>query len=127
MNSPTPRDPPTPEEGLDLHRRLLDRDPTAPADLAVTHLAPLRESLSGQYAGVDPHLCEAAAHSALVDLIKNPERYDPTQLPLDAFLRMAAGGDLLNLRQREARHHRGRRDWKVVADDDEAGNILGRE
>jgi DNA-directed RNA polymerase specialized sigma24 family protein len=120
-------DPPSSEEGLFLHRRLLEDDPAAPADLAARYLPPLRQWLLDNRRDLDPHLCETAAHIALVDLIKRPARFDPEHLSLDAFLRMAAHRDLLNLRQQESRHHRGRRDWNVVADDDDGGNILGRD
>jgi hypothetical protein len=48
-------------------------------------------------------------------------------MELDAYLRMAATGDLRNLLRRERRHHRHRRDWESVEHSPEPWKYLGRE
>ncbi|MGD9893709.1 MAG: RNA polymerase sigma factor [Dehalococcoidia bacterium] len=52
----------------------------------------------------DEHLIQDAAHTALIDFIRRPDRYDPDKLPILQYLRMAAQGDLRNLLAREQRH-----------------------
>src|SRR5215211_758090 len=106
--SPPIATPPAEEEGLSLHRRLCERQATAPPDFSSAYLGPLTEWLRGRCPGGDPHHHEEAAGQALLDFCEHPERYDPGQLSLFSFLCMAARRDLLNLRQKEARHHRGR-------------------
>jgi hypothetical protein len=127
MSPCTGPDPPSAEDGLLLVRRLLEHDATAPADLAAAFLPSLVRWLRDCNPRVDPDLIAMAANDALVNLIRTPEQYDPMKLPLDAFLRMAARRDLLNLQAKEWRHHEYRSDWNVVAEDDDGGNILGRD
>ncbi len=56
----------------------------------------------------DPHYPRTAATDAILELIEQPDRYDPTRLPLFKYLRMAARRDLLNLWERERKHQTGR-------------------
>ena len=56
----------------------------------------------------DPHLTATAATDAVLDLLEHPDRFDPARRRLFGYLYMAARGDLLNLRDKEARHHRRR-------------------
>src|SRR2546425_571425 len=107
------RGPLTPEEELDLHRRLVEEDPVAPSDLATTYLVPLLASLTRiNAADIHPDFIQEAVHEALINLIKNPRCFDAPRskgrLPLFAFLRLAAQRDLQNILRREGRHWRHR-------------------
>jgi hypothetical protein len=68
------------EDALHLHRRLLERDPVAPADFAVAFLKPLIAWLQTTNTGVDPMACEEAAAEAIVRFLNNPTKYDPQRL-----------------------------------------------
>lgn len=115
------------EDTLRLHRRLLDRDPLAPADFAAVFLKPLIAWLQSTNPGVEPMACEEAADEAIVSFLLHPTKYDPQRLGLEAFLRMAAQRDLQNLLRKERRHQRKRRDWNVVEQTSEDGKYLQRE
>jgi hypothetical protein len=126
-----PRSLPTREEELILHRRLVDADPVASADLATTYLIPLIASLTESNSRRIPSdFVEEAADEALVCLIKNPERFDASRnsasLPLFAHLRLAAQRDLQNILRKEKRHRRGRVTMEAVEDSPSAGKYLGR-
>jgi RNA polymerase sigma-70 factor (ECF subfamily) len=118
---------PTDEDALRLHRRLLERDPLAPADFAVVFLKPLIAWLKTTNPGIDPMAYEEAAEEAIICFLKHPTAYDPQRLGLEAFLRMAARRDLLNLLRKERRYQQYRRDWKVVEQASAAGKYLGRD
>jgi RNA polymerase sigma-70 factor (ECF subfamily) len=105
---------PTQEEALRLYQRLLDADPTAPSDLAAAYLEPLVLWLNEHNRGVAPEFCIEAAEDAVLALIRRPDAYRPDRLGLEAYLRMAAQGDLRNLLRGERRHHRHREPWEVV-------------
>lgn len=94
-----------PEGSLQLHKRLLAGDLTASAQLAELHLPRLIVRLKASFRNVeDDHLVEMAAHDAMMNYLSAPEKYDPSKLPLDSYLRMSAQGDLLNhLRKQGAR------------------------
>lgn len=124
---PPPHSELSAEDALCLHRRLLERDPVGPADFAAAFLKPLIAWLQTTHAGVDPMACEEAADEAIVGLLNNPTAYDPDRLGVEAFLRMAAQRDLLNLLRKERRHHRNRRDLKVVEHASADGKYLMRE
>jgi hypothetical protein len=105
---------PDPDDAAVLHRRLLAADPLAPPDFAAAVLDPLvRDLRAGNPRADDHHVIEAAG-TAVLSVIRNPTLYDPARGDLPAFLRMAARGDLLNLRQREQRHRRNRADPDCV-------------
>jgi RNA polymerase sigma-70 factor (ECF subfamily) len=95
--------------------------------VCAAYLRPLLARLEATFPHDDPHLRQTAVHEALLDYVQHPQRYDPAQTDLGAYLRMAARRDLLNLRQREARHRRRREPWSVVEDEDNGGNLSGRE
>jgi hypothetical protein len=118
---------PSAQEGLSLHLRLCELDPAATADLCRACLDPLVHWLQTQFPKADPHLRQTAAHDALIDYVKAPERYHPDGCALPAYLRMAARRDLYNLLKREERHHHNRVAWSAVELGEEAGNIRGRE
>lgn len=115
------------EDALHLHRRLLERDPLAPADFAVAFLQPLIAWLQCTNPRLDSMICEEAADEAIVRFLLDPSKYDPHRLELEAFLRMAAQRDLQNLLRKERRHQRNRRSWKVVEQMAEAGKYLRRD
>ncbi len=92
-----------------------------PLELAWLELCEGRDTGGGAFAAVaiplvaaalpadrDPHLAEAAAAEAVLDLIQHPERYNPAKLGVFPYLRMAARRDLLNLLKKESKHHAGR-------------------
>lgn len=95
---------PPKSDSLQLHMRLLAGDPTVSAQLAEIHLPSLITRLSSEFpATADHHFIEMAVHDAIMDYLSHPERYDPAKLPLDAYLRMSARGDLKNhLRRHKA-------------------------
>jgi RNA polymerase sigma-70 factor (ECF subfamily) len=117
----------SPEDALRLHRRLLERDASAPADVAAAFLAPLITWLEATNPSADPTTCGEAAGQAIIDFIHNPSAYHPDGLAVRSFLRMAAQRDLQNALRKERRHQRNRRDWNLVEDAPEAGKYLGRD
>jgi hypothetical protein len=118
---------PSPEDGLALHRCLLEGDPTAPSDVAAACLEPLIAALGPCNPTVDPHMIGEAAEEAILALIKNPASYRPGGLDLAAYLQMAAQADMKNALKREGRHHRHRADWAAVELSDDPRNNLGRD
>jgi RNA polymerase sigma factor (sigma-70 family) len=121
----SPLEPPPPDIGLSLHRRLCEGDPWAQPDLIRSYLGWLAAWLAATHPRADPDCCDQAAADALWDLCRHPARYDPQRSPLAAYLRLAARRDLQNLQARERRHrHRSLED---VEDDPVAGKYLGRQ
>lgn len=86
----------------ELHRLLLNGDPTAPARIVERHLDRLIERLSARFPNV-PDLVEDAVSQALTAYVMNPQIYNPDLSPLFNFLFMAAKRDLLNLLAAEER------------------------
>jgi hypothetical protein len=115
------------EEGLALHVRLCDQDPTAVADVCRAYLRPLLAWLAARYPRLDPDLRQTSAHDALIAYVRTPHAYDPSRMELGAYLRMAARGDLLNLYGRERKHQKGRVGLAVVEDEGADGNLIGEE
>jgi hypothetical protein len=126
MHDP-PRSELSSEEVLRLLQRLRERDASAPADFAAAFLRPLTAWLQRTHCGTDPMACEEAAGEAIVRFLPEYDKYDPQQLDLEAFLRMAAQRDLQNLLRKERRHQRHRRDWKVVEQSSADGKYLQRD
>jgi hypothetical protein len=127
----SPRCLPTREEESNLHRRLVEADPVASADLAKAYLIPLIGSLRRSNSRhVPQEFIEDAAGEALMCLIKNPEAFDASRnrarFPLFAHLRLAAQRDLQNILKREERHWRRRVSLKRVELSPSAGKYLGR-
>src|SRR5262249_2403016 len=116
---------PSREEEAVLYRRLVERDPTAPSDLAERYFEPLFPCLR---ANNDPHvaddLLQEAAGDALLPLMKHPEKFDPNKKSLWGFLRMAAQGDSKNLLARERRRHRKQSSLDDVQLSSAAGKYL---
>ncbi len=111
---------------LELHQRLVDRDPNAPADLAVTFLEPLIAWLSERNPRIHPDHVNEAADEAIVALIRNPASYSPSKCNLESYLRMSAQGDLRNLLAKERRHRRNYPLLDVELSQDD-GKYPGRE
>jgi RNA polymerase sigma factor (sigma-70 family) len=106
---------PTPEEGLQLHQRLVQQDPTASRDLFTQYSSRLVAYLRQQNPRLEEDYFYDAANDAIVSLLSHPDQYDPTRLDLGAFLRMAATGDLRNLLTKESRKQQ-KRDFGVELD-----------
>jgi hypothetical protein len=119
---------PSQEEGLSIHRRLLEGDPIAPSDLAALFLGPLADWLiRHNRRSIDPDFCVEAAEETVLALIHNPASWNPGRQGLPAYLRMAAHRDLLNILARESRHRRGRQSLEAVELSSHAGKYLGQE
>ncbi len=117
----------SPDEDQALHRRLLDGDPVAPADLCHAYLDRLSMFLIEHHPSVDAAMCTTAAEDAILALIKNPASFRPDRSSLDTYLRMSADGDLKNLLARERRRARHQVPWETVELSSRAGNELGDE
>lgn len=122
-------DRPPGDGDLELHRRLLARDPTAPADLAVAFLdrliAWLRKSNSRQ---IPEELCTEAAENAIIALSKNPASFDPARKKsLFDYLKMSGQGDLRNRLRQEGRYRQRHSNLESVELSPEAEKYLGQE
>lgn len=98
----------TPEEYA-FHQRVLARDPVAFSELSEWLYASLvqdtgRRARSRSGKAVDMTLVEEAVGEALLDYNDAPERYDPEQATLQAYLVMAAHRDFQNAASKERRH-----------------------
>jgi hypothetical protein len=118
--------PPSQQEALRLHQRLLEGDAAATADLAAAYLAHLAAWLESTNRGIDPDLCSDAAADAVLALMRNPRSYDPGYLSLEAYLRMSARGDLLNALHKVQKDRETTIPLKCVELSPEAGKYLGR-
>jgi RNA polymerase sigma-70 factor (ECF subfamily) len=116
----------SPEEEQTLHRRLIERDPTAPADLMTNFLDPLIAWLVKKNSSRVPEdLCIDAAEDALIALVKSPMSFNPgLGKRLGSYLRMSARGDLLNILKKEDRHRRKQISLEDVELSSQAGKYL---
>jgi hypothetical protein len=106
-----------------LLERLRAGDPVARAEFCDIYLPRLLVDRRWILPGIhDEHLIQDAAHTALIDFIRRPDRYDPGKLPILRYLRMAAQGDLRNLLAREQRHAIRRTSLDDVELSDPGGN-----
>ncbi len=112
-------------EALALHRRLLDGDPTASADLAAALLEPLIGWLANVAAKVPEDVRVQAAEDALLNLIRSPEKYDPKRQTLEVYLRLSARGDLRNALEKERRQRKREVPLDRVELSPQAGKYLG--
>jgi hypothetical protein len=91
----------------DLHRRLLNGDPVAPAVLARTYLGPVVQRLGATSPGVgDDTLIQDAATDALLNYAERPSQFQPARSRLFPYLVMAARGDLRNALAKQRRRQR---------------------
>jgi RNA polymerase sigma-70 factor (ECF subfamily) len=87
-----------------LHQRLLQDDPLAPAELAEEFLEELVRRLRARVTWIlDDALLLDAAADALLSYAQQPDKFDPTKSGLMTYLTMSAYGDLLNMLSRESR------------------------
>ena len=111
----------------DIHKRLCEGDSTASAELAEGVMEALVERLSYKYPNLsDTDLPFEAATDALMDYIKRPEQFDPTQRGLFGFLVMAAEGDLKNALARIDRRRDKEIQLEPVEVDELGGNTRNR-
>jgi DNA-directed RNA polymerase specialized sigma24 family protein len=111
-----------PWAAAELYERLRGGDPAASSDLAAAFLDPLVVDLRAYAPHADEHAVVTAAEDAVLSLIHNPAGYNPALGTLAGYARMAARRDLLNLVDRERRHHRGRESGDRVEDAPAGGN-----
>jgi RNA polymerase sigma-70 factor (ECF subfamily) len=123
---------PTRQDELQLHRRLLQRDPVATAEMFKLYLQPLVDYLLQISKGkMAQQLVEDAAADALISMFKKPASFNPSRsrsrFPLFAYLQMAAKGDLLNALKSEGRHWHGRKPLNFVEQSSDGWKHLGEE
>jgi DNA-directed RNA polymerase specialized sigma24 family protein len=97
---------PTPQWQAVYHQRILSGNVTAFAELCEQALPHLLHFLQSAYPQADAHLQESVVIDCLLDYQAHPHRYDPDQLDLFAYLRMAVRGDVLNALDSEKRRQR---------------------
>ncbi|HZT07115.1 MAG TPA: hypothetical protein VFC51_08805 [Chloroflexota bacterium] len=110
-----------------LHRRLVERDPTAPSDLVCRFLEPLTQWLNRRFAGMDPRDLEEIAFDTLARLAQEPQRYDPDRASLDTYLHMDAAGDARNLFQRFRRSRSREISLEAVEHSAPARNVIASD
>ncbi len=102
-----------PEVLLRLHRRLLEGDRVAPADLMELLLSPLIGQMKHEYPTTDVHLVSDGVTDALLDYCARPGSFDQTRgVPLNRFLAKAAWRNIANILRGETR--RKAREAKAV-------------
>lgn len=108
-----------PDDGLELHRRLVAGSKTASAQLASAFLAELFSRLRGRHRqDIADDLLHEAAEDAILALIKNPLSFKPEkQKSLINYLVMSAEGDLRNALQKQPA-------LKLVELPDDIGNSI---
>ncbi len=87
----------------EIHRRLLDNDPTARSELAGKYLECLLDWLKHKFPSVDQELICNAATDTILDYTLYPSRFNPAKLSLFGYLKMSADRDLRNLLEKEKR------------------------
>jgi hypothetical protein len=110
-----------------LHRRLLDRDPLAPADLAREHLEPLVAWLRRRFpfTRVEDATLVTAAIDLLLNLAERPQQFDSDRGSLVGYLRMAAWRDVQNALTRSNRQSRRLVSIETVELGQDARNVQG--
>jgi DNA-directed RNA polymerase specialized sigma24 family protein len=106
-----------------LHARLIQLDPLAPAEFAEAFLDELFRRLKAKAASnSDETLLRDATTDALLDYIQHPTKYNPKKSALLTYLTMAAYGDLLNMFAKEKRRRRRELPLNVVEEIPDDGN-----
>lgn len=99
----------------DIHRRLIDRDPIASAELAEQVFPLLIDELSKRNTAIsDSDLISDACSDALLNYVQAPESYDPVKRGLFGYLMMSAQGDLVNALDSLKRKAKSEKPEKVV-------------
>lgn len=115
------------DEGRALHAALFSADPTAPAAFADAFYGPLCAHLTRTYRYVSEDEAVSVAGNLIVALVQKPELYNPEKLPVDAFLRMAAGRKMSTTAERVGRRRRREIALDFVAEPPAARNEYMRE
>ncbi|HEY1187108.1 MAG TPA: hypothetical protein VGE74_05590 [Gemmata sp.] len=97
---------PEEDEGRLLHVALFSTDSTAISAFAEAFYGPLCAHLTRSYPHVAEDLLVSVASDLILKLVQEPEGYDPEQLPVCAFLRMAARKKLSTATERDTRRRR---------------------
>lgn len=110
---------------LQLHARLLQRDPVAPSEFVEAFLDELVRRLRAK---VDPHyektLFLDAATDALLDYVQHPSKFDPHKSALLTYLTMAAYRDFLNILAKQKRRRRHEVPLQAVEETLNRGNNM---
>lgn len=110
------------EELRAIHKRLIEREPTASADLFLAVLEPLvRFLLSLKYKGLDVDSARHIGVEIIANFAERPEQYVPEKGSLSSYLFMAAKSDALNQLKKLAREQR-KLDGFAVELDAQGGN-----
>ena len=88
-----------------IHQRILHNDSTAFAELCEAALPVLVKFLQRSFSDQDGYLCESTAIDCLLKYYQKPKTYNPKQISLFAYLRMAARYDLISAIGKEQRLH----------------------
>jgi hypothetical protein len=81
----------------ELHRKLINGDITASAEIAEYLLPKLTRQLERKFPDVyDADMIDTSVADALLNYLDKPDLYDPTKQSLAWYLLMSAKGDLLN-------------------------------
>jgi RNA polymerase sigma-70 factor (ECF subfamily) len=123
----SPGQPPTPQQAIALHQRLLAQDCTASNDLADAYLEQLVIWLREIAPLVAEEIHFEAAEDAVLALIRKPESYSPALQTLEVYLRMSARGDMLNLLSKELRRKKHEVPCQSVELLPDGGKYLGRD
>jgi hypothetical protein len=99
---------PSAERAAELFARLAAGDRLATADFCAEYLELLVEHMRIAQPRVDDHLRQEAAETTILSICHNPGQFDSARRSLAGYLKMSAEADLLNLLEREQRHHRKR-------------------
>ena len=110
----------------DSWARLL-ADPDTAAAFASVVLEPLIDELTWREPRATPDEVATAAGIAVLAVLKRPDRYDPTRLPLPAYLVMIARRKLKTVQAAECRHRRSRIPWDSVEEDLPGRNELAED
>ena len=97
---------PDQEWQFQIHQRIVRKDPTAFAELCEQALPHLVSFLEERFPFFETHLREMTAIDTLLDYQSRLEQYDPRQLSLFSYLRMAVRGDMLNAINKQERHNK---------------------
>lgn len=114
-----------------LHRRILEGDRVAPAELIELLLSPLIGEMKHEYSTTDIHLISDGVTDALLEYCSRPGAFDQSRgVPLNRFLAKAAWRNVANLlrgeTRRKAREAKAAElaDQNIVELQPEAGNTL---
>lgn len=117
------------EYARQIHARLLQLDPVAPAEFAEAFLDELVRRLRAKAgSGYEETLLHDAATDALIDYVQHPSKFNPRKSALLTYLTMAAYRDLLNMIAKEQRRRRREVPLQVVEETlSERNNIIEPE